>query len=116
MSFRPDRPDLDFSGLDPESLVLDPEYLDGAVIGVHAGRVVYDYDLLVDCYVANNEDKDITIWQEHIDFNTIRSLPYYGKRSPIIVSSDPYLIEELSDEVDSSYVDLGDRKLLILGE
>lgn len=115
MTYRPNRPDLDLSGLSEGSLVLDPDYLDNAVIGAHNGRVVYDYGLLVDCFVANNEDKDPTTWEEHIDFNTIRSLPYYGNKSPIIVSSNTEIIEEFSEEEEASFISLGSKKLLIIG-
>jgi len=114
--FRPDRPDLDLSNLGAESLVLDPEYLDGAVIGVHAGRVVYDYDLIVDCYVANNEDKNLDTWQEFVDFNTIRAIPYYGEQAPIVVSSDPWLVEEHEQEEDAIFITIDNKKRLVVGD
>ena len=119
MTFRPNRPELDLSTVAEGSLVLDPEYLDQAIIGTHKGRVVYDYDLLVECFVSNSEDTDPTTWEEYIDFNTIRSLPYYGEKSPIIVSRNKYLIEEVSSleqDEDYNFISIDDQKCLVVGQ
>jgi len=79
--------------------VLDPEYLDGAIIGVASGLggavAVYDYDLLVQVMAADGADDGAdeeaeTNAIEWIEFNTLRALPYMGLRAPIVV----YLLEE----------------------
>ena len=63
---------------------VNPDYED-AVIGVtHDGRVVYDYDKMVE-YLMNKEgwsDIDVIEW---IDYNVIRSIPYMGSDAPIIM-------------------------------
>ena len=60
----------------------DPEY-DDAIIGVtEDGRVVYDYDAMVES-LANQDHMSLEEAQEFIDYNAIRALPYQG--SPPIV-------------------------------
>ena len=60
---------------------------DNAIIGVTTdGRVVYDYDKMVEELIEDEE------WSyeeavEWIDYNTIRSLPYAGPSGPIIMYS-----------------------------
>lgn len=65
---------------------VNPDYED-AVIGVtHDGRVVYDYDKMVE-YLMDKEgwsDIDAIEW---IDYNVIRSIPYMGSNAPIIMYS-----------------------------
>ena len=61
-----------------------PDY-DDAVIGVtEDGRVVYDFDKMVECLQRDDgmtEEEAI----EFIEYNTIRALPYAGATAPIIV-------------------------------
>lgn len=73
-----------------------------AVIGYDAnsGRIIYDYNKMVDYLVAGgmvNEDPDYGGPEldavEWIDYNTVRSLPYY-KPSPIVL----YPKEEYEEE------------------
>lgn len=118
MTFRPSVPEFDLDTLPETALLLEPRYLDGAIVGLHDGRVVYDYDLLVGLFVANNDDKDPLTYQEHIDFNIVRSLPYYGDKSPIIVSRNPYLVGEVSSleqDEDYSFISIDDQKCLVVG-
>ena len=67
-----------------EAVLLDS--FDGAVVGVTTdGRVVYDYDAMVQCLVDQDgmsEDEAI----EFIEYNTVRSLPYVGEKAPIIMN------------------------------
>lgn len=60
-----------------------PGYAD-AFIGVTTdGRAVYDFDKMVSCLMENDamtEEEAV----EFIEYNTIRSLPYYDE-APIIV-------------------------------
>lgn len=65
------------------SIVLDPKFLDKAIIGIsHDGRVIYDYDKLIEAFMEGNKwSYDEAV--EWIDFNTIPSLQY-GDNYPII--------------------------------
>lgn len=73
-------------GYDETTFFTEPDYLE-AVIGVsHDGRVVYSYERMVDCLVLrDNMSEEEAI--EFIDYNTIRTVPYMGDLSPIIVYS-----------------------------
>ena len=56
------------------------------------GRFVYDYGLLVDAFaksfsdgITDDPETDAVEW---IEFNVLRSLPYYGDKAPIILYRD----------------------------
>ena len=76
---------LDF-GYEGVPHFINPDYED-AVIGItYDGRLVYDYDKMVE-YLMNKEgwsDIDAVEW---IDYNVIRSIPYMGSEAPIIMNS-----------------------------
>lgn len=69
---------------DEASFFTEPSYIT-AVVGVSEdGRVVYDYQRMIDFLVL--EDKmtsDEAI--EFIDYNTLRTIPYMGEKAPIII-------------------------------
>lgn len=52
-----------------------------------AGRFVYDYDLLVQAFADDFKDSEdpYTDAVEWVDYNVVRSLPYYGDRAPVIL-------------------------------
>lgn len=65
-----------------DAIIFDyPDY-DEAIIGVtDGGRVVYDYDKMVQCLMDEmTEDEAV----EFIEYNTIRAL-HYAKNPPIIM-------------------------------
>ena len=68
-----------------EAVVFDSPDYDEAIIGVtEDGRVVYDYDTMVESL----QDRDGMTDQEaieFIDFNTIRAIPYAGAHAPIVM-------------------------------
>lgn len=81
-----------------------------AIVGFdeEKGRVVYDYGLLCQCFsdefrksdeesgnlvVDHDYDTDGVEW---VDYNVLRSLPYWGEHAPIILERDPE--EENSNE------------------
>lgn len=67
-------------------LILDDYSYDDAFIGVtHDDRAVYDFDLMVKWLVETQgyTELDAIEW---IEYNTIRALPYYGDRAPVIIS------------------------------
>ncbi len=78
-----------------EQLLLDNGYegtkflinysYDTALIGVSDDcRAVYDYDLMVDWLVQeeNFSEEDAIEW---INYNTLRALPYMGEDGPIVL-------------------------------
>lgn len=61
-----------------DTVLLDPEYLDGAIVAVKDHRAIYDYDLLVQAY-QDNEDA-----VEWVEYNTMNALPYMGRLGPLV--------------------------------
>ncbi len=58
---------------------------DTALIGVSDdGRAVYDYDLMVD-WLMKEENFTEEEAMEWIDYNTLRALPYMGEDGPIVL-------------------------------
>lgn len=58
---------------------------DDAIVGVsEGGKVVYDYDKMVQCLVDRDGMTDEEA-MEFIDYNTIRSIPYAGALAPIVM-------------------------------
>ena len=75
------------SELPEDALVLGDMFMsyDNSIVGVTTdGRVVYDYDKMVEELMQDQEwsYEDAAEW---IDYNTIRSLPYFGHSTPIIM-------------------------------
>lgn len=50
------------------------------------GRVVYDYDKMVE-HLMKEDDMTMEEAVEFIDYNTMRALPYAGEGAPIIMRS-----------------------------
>ena len=58
---------------------------DSALIGVSSdNRAIYDFDLMVE-WLMNNDGMEETEAIEWIEYNAVRSLPYVGEKSPIIM-------------------------------
>lgn len=74
---------IENAGYESVLVFSDNEY-DTAFLGVTEDeRAVYDYDLMVKWLMENDGMTDMDA-MEYIDYNVIRSLPYYEK-SPIIL-------------------------------
>lgn len=66
-------------------IIFSGDSYDDALIGVSDdGRAIYDYDLMVDWLMVNDDMTDVDAI-EWIDYNTIRSLPYVGDKAPIVM-------------------------------
>jgi hypothetical protein len=66
-------------------VILENFSYDDAFIGVsHDDRAVYDYDKMVK-WLMDTQGFSETDAIEWIDYNTIRALPYFGEKAPIIV-------------------------------
>ena len=73
--------------LPEEAIVFDNMSYDNSIVGVTTdGRVVYDYDKMIEELVQDEEwsYEDAVEW---IEYNTVRSLPYGGPGAPIIMYS-----------------------------
>lgn len=70
---------------DSNIVLLEPKCLDAAVIGIsHDERLIYDYDKLIKAFMdGDNMTEEEAI--EWIDYNTLRTIPYMGNNSPIIM-------------------------------
>lgn len=77
-----------------EAVLFDNPDFDDAVIGyTEEGRVIYDYDKMVKCYMEqeNATEEEAIAW---IEYNTMRSLPY--------VENAPIVMYPISQEVDKN--------------
>lgn len=75
---------IENAGYDDVKLLSNYSY-DDALVGVtEDGRAVYDYDKMVEWLVKTQgfTEEEAVEW---IDYNTIRTLPYMGEDSPIIM-------------------------------
>lgn len=72
-------------GLEGATVFAEGEFVDAIVGYTTDGRVVYDYDKMVEWYCKKNNcsTEDAEEW---IQYNTIRSLPYYDN-SPIVINT-----------------------------
>ena len=71
--------------LPEDAIVFDNMSYDNSIVGVTTdGRVVYDYDKMIEELMSEEEwsYEEAADW---IDYNTIRSLPYAGENAPIIM-------------------------------
>ena len=74
-------------GYEDAILFDNPDY-DDAIVGItYEGRVIYDFDLMVQCLVDQGMTELEAI--EWIEYNTIRAIPYAGDNPPIIMNRPP---------------------------
>lgn len=70
----------------PGAVILEGPEFDAGIVGTTTdGRIVYDYDLLVEA-LAEVDDMTLEEAAEFIDYNTIRALPYMGELAPVILN------------------------------
>lgn len=73
--------------LPEDTIVLDNMSYDNSIIGTtFDGRVIYDYNLMVQELMTdeNWSSEDAIDW---IDYNTLRAIPYFGDKTPLVVSN-----------------------------
>lgn len=71
--------------LPEDAIVFDNMSYDGSIVGVTTdGRVVYDYDKMVE-ELMEDEQCSYEEAADWIDYNTIRALPCAGENGPIIM-------------------------------
>lgn len=81
-----DRELLDRTDYDNVLLFSNYDY-DGALIGITTNnQAVYDFNKMVECLMSKEgfTYEDAVEW---IEYNTIRSLPYFGPQAPIVMYS-----------------------------
>ena len=83
---------MECSEIHEETLRIDSPSFDTAIVGIdYFGRLIYDYDrMIAELMETDNIAEEEAI--DFIDYNTIRSIPYYGEYAPIV------LIRNLYDE------------------
>ena len=76
-----------------DALKFESPSFDSAIVGVdYFGRLIYDYEKMIAEFMeTENVTEEEAI--DFIDYNTIRSLPYYNENAPIIIitNGDDYV-------------------------
>ena len=68
-----------------ESIVFENPDYNSAIVGISdGGRVIYDHDLMI-AHLMDVDDMTEMDAADFIDYNTIRSIPYAGEHSPIVM-------------------------------
>lgn len=66
-------------------VLLENHSYDGALVGVNTdGRAVYDFDKMVD-WLIQQTGCDLEEATEWICYNTLRALPYWGAKAPVVL-------------------------------
>ncbi|MBO7433086.1 MAG: helix-turn-helix transcriptional regulator [Salinivirgaceae bacterium] len=72
-------------GYEDTVVMENPDYL-SAIVGVSDdGRLIYDYDKMVE-HLMSTDGMDYEEASEFIDFNTIGARPYMGEKRPVIMN------------------------------
>ena len=75
---------LEERGLENTTFFTNPDFI-SAVIGLtDDGRLIYDYEKMIED-LSKQDGIDEEGAMEFIDYNTIRTIPYMGSSSPIIM-------------------------------
>lgn len=71
--------------------IFDGEEYNDALIGITVdNRAVYEFEKMVECLMNKYGWSDMEAI-EWIEYNTIRSLPYFGAKAPIVMYSLEYM-------------------------
>ena len=82
-----DRQEIADLGIE-EVVLLEPDYLDEALIGISANdQAVYSYSALIEL-LAKNENISVEDARDHVDLNIIGA--YVGANQPIIIDTEFY--------------------------
>ena len=78
--------------LDETILFENPSY-DTAVIGISSDdRLIYDFNKMVQ-YLVDTDGMTDEEAIEFIEYNTLRAMPYFGPKTPIVMYDIPELCE-----------------------
>lgn len=67
------------------TIVLDNSAYDNSIIGMTLdGRLIYEINYMIDEFMNDNQcsEQEAIEW---VEYNTMRALPYFGDRAPVIV-------------------------------
>ena len=68
------------------AIVLEnPDYAEAAVGVSNNGCVVYDFELMVE-HLISKDGMTFEEAVEFIEYNTLRAIPYFGEKAPIVMS------------------------------
>ena len=85
-------------GIEEEVMFLENHTFDKSIIGItEDGRLIYDYDKMVEEFAEDEECSELDA-VEWLDYNTLRAIPYFGERKPIVIMSSREKILELYGE------------------
>lgn len=103
---------MKFNGFEvhEEACVLEPDYLNVAIVGSHNGSLVYSYEALIDAYLSSDSEWAYDEVVEFVNFNTLRGVAYMGAYAPYIVSE---MFEEIDAE-DETFIELNGTRLMVL--
>ena len=77
-----------------DSVVFDGPSFDDVIVGVtHDGRVVYSFDKMVESLMSH-DGMGYEEAVEYIEFNTLRSLPYYSGGPVVMMCEDMFRDDE----------------------
>lgn len=72
-------------GFEDTAFFVKPYFIE-AIVGISEdGRLIYDYEKMIDALMNEEEEFDETDAIEWIDYNTIRAIPYMGPCAPVIM-------------------------------
>lgn len=72
--------------INEDVILFDNPSFDNSIIGTtQDGIVIYDYDLMVEELMKDDNIEDQTESMEFIDYNTLRAIPYAGSNAPIVL-------------------------------
>ena len=85
---------LEDVGAEEETYLLDNHAFDKSIVGITMDYIlVYDYEKMAEEF-AEDENCPLEEAYEWLDFNTLRALPYFGDRAPIILCENRETILE----------------------
>lgn len=75
------------AGLEDSMIFVNPDYED-AIIGFdyQNERIIYDFDKMVE-HLMKQDNMEYEDAIDFIEYNTIRALPYMGKKAPIVMKN-----------------------------
>lgn len=97
------------------AVILDPDTLDAAIIGVHENLkgefvAVYDQEAIIDIIVKEKMSGDAQldkneVWRQEVefmDYNTLPAIAHMGSRAPILASE---FLEHMQYELEDMPID-----------
>ena len=68
-----------------DAIVFDGPDYDDAIVGVSDdGRVVYDFEKMLDVLMTR-DGMTVEEAMDFVNYNTIRAIPYAGERAPVVM-------------------------------